>query len=721
MSTRVPGVLILLFLLCIQPMAQATPVPNAPPVVSPALTTPTAIHHWSVDIILLNFDESIIDTNTLLASLPLSRDYDAPNVDIHYDIEYRVTFAPSSFTASLRQFMLDHSVSGPDIGTELNVTALEYQKAHPDEPQRIFYPGAGRCIDGNAVEEWLLDNPPVDPPALGYVLYLLNFSEFDASDHSFEHWYDYHPVDPDSGRPQDFFRLEWDNDLNSGVKFEYAGFGGEDNMFVLDPTADQWYLRWAATWWGEPPYSDQPEYAFKDLDTLLQEIDATTSEGMTRVNLYLAQYMNDVVSYLFFPTAHAPIKYVETGRLKSLVFCMDVKEGISVDSLRWVTNAAMQRDHLEELIPFINWTVEVDFLDIDDYPDWMALFDRNSDVIYGKTIVDGAAMFGDIYDNMRPLYVGGEDYGVEVFGVVFIKKNMVMTYAGRTFTGLGGGGQTVIWKSWERYYLSDGVTRKAGVSVIQLHETMHAIGFGHTWEYGHYAGDFSSSPMGYFAFHNGTSSFDQNWAQSTYLDQMAAEVSSELENEWSTVGQTPSPRAALAHKRALEMIDEFVQQFDNMNWSAAHDLLMRAQYWKTKMHYAIIDNEAPRILNVTVSPDNVFDVFDIMVTASGTGSPVERVHLALDVDGSTADYDCEYNGHVWVAHLPPVNTEASLVRLTVTVSDWGMNNASQTITLFKDEPTPEHYPMVIAVTAVTLVTVMAVVVVLLWHRRRAGL
>ena len=68
-----------------------------------------------------------------------------------------------------------------------------------------------------------------------------------------------------------------------------------------------------------------------------------------------------------------------------------------------------------------------------------------------------------------------------------------------------------------------------------------------------------------------------------------------------------------------------------------------------------------------------------------------------------------------------MNTEASLVRLTVTVSDWGMNNASQTITLFEDKPTHEPYPMVIAVTAVTLVTVMAVVVVLLWHRKRAGL
>ncbi|MGQ4871656.1 MAG: hypothetical protein ACP6IT_07450 [Candidatus Thorarchaeota archaeon] len=717
MSMRISGVFFLLLLLCTQSFVQAVPVRRTTPATSPILSTQTAMHHWTVDIVLVNFDKNIIDTSTLLTGLPLSREYNAPNVDIQYNIEYRVTFAPSSFTTTLRQFMLDHSVSGPDTGTTLNVTALQYQKAHPDEPQRIFYPRGGRCIDGDAVEEWLLENPPIDTIPPSYVLYLLNFSEFDTVDHSVEHWYDYHPVDPDSKRPQDFFRLEWDNDLNTGVKFEYAGFGGKSNIFVLDPTADQWYLRWAAIWWGEAPYSDQPEYAFKDLDTLLQEVDATTSEGATRVNLYLAQYMNDIVSYLFFPTAHTPTKFVKTGRLRSLVFCMDVRSGISVDSLRWVTNAEMQRAHLQELIPFINWTVEIAFLDIDEYPEWKALFDRNSEVVAGKTIVDGAAMFQDIYDNMRPLYVGA-GYGVDVFGVVFIKKNMVMTYAERTFTGLGGHGQTVIWKSWERYYLSDGVTPKSGVSVIQLHETMHAIGFGHTWEYGHYAGDFSSSPMGYFAFHNGTSSFDQNWAQSTYLDQMAAYVTSELEYEWSPISQTPSPRAALAHKRALEMISEFSQRFDSMNWSAAYEALVEAEYWRTKMHYAIVDDEPPKILNVTVSPHSVFDAFDVIVTASGTGSPVESVKLTLDVDGSTTEYECEYDGHAWIAHLPAVNAEASLVLLIVSVSDWGMNNASQTITLLDTTETREPYPLAMLITGAVSVVIAAAVIVVLWKRKR---
>ena len=154
------------------------------------------------------------------------------------------------------------------------------------------------------VEDWLLANPAVTPPSLGYVLYVLNFSEFDSPDHSFEHWYDYHPVDPDSGRKQDFFRLEWDNELNAGVKFEYAAFGGRGNIFVIDPSADQWYLRWARIWWGDPPYSDQPLYTFTDLDGYVSTLNLSETDGRVALNAYIQQYVYDCVSFLFLSLIH---------------------------------------------------------------------------------------------------------------------------------------------------------------------------------------------------------------------------------------------------------------------------------------------------------------------------------------------------------------------------------------------------------------------------------
>ncbi|MHA2081969.1 MAG: hypothetical protein ACW99H_12575, partial [Candidatus Thorarchaeota archaeon] len=164
---------------------------------------------WAANIIVVGYDPALIDEVLLLSGMPSIRDYSAGDVDIRYNIEYQIDYADSTFVNSLRREMLDNSINGTGTGTRLNESALSYQKANLDDPQRIFYPRSGRVIDGYAIEDWLEENPYVTPPSLGYTLYLVNFSEFDNSDHSLEHWYDYHPVDPDTGEAQDCLRLGW--------------------------------------------------------------------------------------------------------------------------------------------------------------------------------------------------------------------------------------------------------------------------------------------------------------------------------------------------------------------------------------------------------------------------------------------------------------------------------------------------------------------------------
>ena len=123
---------------------------------------------------------------------------------------------------------------------------------------------------------------------------------------------------------------------------------------------------------------------------------------------------------------------------------------------------------------------------------------------------------------------------------------MEMHVYNRTYTGLGGGGQAVVWKSWERYYRPDGITPKDGVSSVQLHETMHAVGFHHTWQHEHYSSDFSWGPMGYFAFRPGTASYDKNWVQGTYLDQMEAILWDEFQTERALLGGSERPETYTA-------------------------------------------------------------------------------------------------------------------------------------------------------------------------------
>ena len=478
------------------------------------------VRDWTAHIIIVNYERSIIEETTLLSDLPTIREYYAGDVVITYNIQYDVFYANSAFANDLMQVMLDNSVNGSSTGTALNESALFSQKYDPDEPRSIFYPRDGRVIDGYAVEDWLEENHYIAPPSLGYTMYLVNFSSLDTPGHDLEHWYDYHPQDPDTGETQDWFRLEWDNALNPNITMDYPFFGGRYNSFFVDPSAHNWYLQWCRIWWSEYNSEDY-DFWTKDLEDKVAELDLSTPSGVTALNTYLKECIYDPITQLFFPYQHQPAKYVETGLLKALVFGMDVDEGIPVESLTWVTNTEMQKAHLEELYPFIEWDVDVDFLDIDDYPDWNTTFWSFSVVESDGTVsVDGGGMFDEIYDIMRPQYIDIADENINVFGVVFIKQQMEMYVYGHTYTGLGGGGQTVVWKAWERYYRPDGVTPKDGISAVQLHETMHAIGFHHTWQYDHYSSDFCYSPMGYFAYHNGTGQFDKNWVQSTYLDQM---------------------------------------------------------------------------------------------------------------------------------------------------------------------------------------------------------
>ncbi|MBE0525325.1 MAG: hypothetical protein IH631_00160, partial [Candidatus Thorarchaeota archaeon] len=324
---------------------------------------------WTANIIVVDFDQSLINEAEILTGIPTTRSYATDTVFITHNIEYAIYYADQDYVDDLSQVVMDNSVNGSQTGTYLNETALLYQQVNLDEPQRIFYPRAGRVIDGYAVEDWLENNPYVAPPSLGYTLYMVNFSSLDTSGHGLEHWYDYHAEDPDTGEKQDWFRLEWDNALNPNITMDYSSFGGRSNTFVVDPSAHQWYLKWCRIWWSTE-IGTEYDFWTHDLEDKVASLDLSNPTDITALNVYLRECIWDPINQLFFPYQHQPASHVQTGLLRALVICMDVAQGTSLDSLRWVTDAEMQKAHLEELYPFISWDVQVDFIDIDEYPVW---------------------------------------------------------------------------------------------------------------------------------------------------------------------------------------------------------------------------------------------------------------------------------------------------------------------------------------------------------------
>ena len=666
---------------------------------------------WTANIVVVGYDSALINESLLLQNMPTTRSYYTDEVEIIYDIDYNVAYSGSSYLSALRQVMLDNSVNGTDTGTQLNASALSYQKAHLDEPQRIFYPRDGRVIDAYAVEDWLEENPFMTPPDLGYTLYLVNFSEFDSADHNLEHWYDYHPVDPDTCEKQDWFRLEWDNALNPNVTMDYPFFGGRYNTYVVDPSAHQWYLKWCRIWWSEE-IGTEYDFWTQDLEEKISTLNLESPAGIDALNIYLSECIWDPINQLLFPYQHQPASYVQSGTLKGLVFCMDVANGTSVESLEWVTNADMQKAHLEELYPFINWAVDIEYIDIDTESSWNDLFWTYATIDPdGTTIVDGYSMFDEIRTLKRPEYVAIDD-NINVFGVVFIKKQMEMHVYGRTYTGLGGGGQTVIWKSWERYYRPDGVTPKDGVSGTQLHETMHAIGFGHTWVHEHYSSDFSWGPMGYFAFHNGTATFDKNWVQGTYLDQMEALLWADFLEKQADLGIDERPETYVAEARALACFETARDYYNEMNWNAAYESLSHAGNWTRRMLYSSLDDTPPLILGRGTNPD-AFEAGPFLYWAVITDNlaGLENVTLYAQVDeGVTQVYPMTYRNDNWSVSVPYLEHSSNLT-LWVVAWDWGMNVATGgRLTDYIEPSTPP--PPSLIITAILIVSVAGVVIVI---------
>jgi len=665
--------------------------------------------NWTAHIIVVNYDETLIDEAELLIGMPTERNYATDTVLVTHNIEYEFFYADEEYASDLSQVALDNSVNGSDLGTYLNETNLLYQKTHPDEPQRIFYPLAGRVIDGYAVEDWLEENPYVAPPSFGYTLYMVNFSSLDSSDHSLEHWYDYHPVDPDTGEAQDWFRLEWDNALNPNVTMDYSNFGGRYNTFVVDPTAHQWYLKWCRIWWSEY-IGTEYEFWTQDLEDKVASLNLELPSDIQALNIYLRECIWDPINLLFFPYQHQPASYVESGLLRSLVICMDVAEGTSIESLEWVTDAEMQKAHLEELYPFISWDVQIDFLDIDEHPQWNSTFWANATLEPdGTTAADGFGMFDSIYDTMRPQYIDVDSSNIEVFGVVFIKKQMEMHALGRTYTGLGGRGQTVIWKSWDRYYRPDEVTPKDGISAVQLHETMHAIGFHHTWQTDHYSSDFSFGPMGYFAFHNGTASFDKNWVQGTYLDQMEATLWDDFTTKQADLGIDERPETYMAEQKVLELFEVGRDLYYDMDWVAAYDTLSDAEEWIKRMMWSALDDTAPVISSWGATPAIRTTGFDVWAQVSDDLSGIENVTAYVRVDGGAITlYPLVNNSGVWNVSIPAFTAGTSL-DVWLVAWDWGMNRA---------ETNQLDYTLLIYITIISGVAIVTIVVVIYFVRKQ---
>ena len=462
-------------------------------------------------IAFLGYDSDLIDTSTILNSLP-SKIY-TPYTS--YDVNYEIVFADHEYVNEFNAFIDALAVS--DWTSDLNTTALEAQKANFKRTD-IFTEKNGVSIDAREVEQYLVQHPISTSlqDENRYYIYVLNQSRLDYGNN--DHWYNVTEIDPDSGRQRFYWRLEWDYPLNYDVKFPYAAFSEQEEIAFMDLTAFQWYLEWRAIW--NTDTQDHPAY-YEDLDHLLQgktdseKKDITTDTAKTWLYDWITQYFN------FQPLGGiAPLGSSLSIQLKTYYNSSSINMG--AEELQWIVNANYTRDVFKWVMQSQDISITVDFIDLENDSKMANYLEENKvdyeTFIGGKppfenwTYYDGFSLYDQIHSD--PTYFDMEAADTVIGGFIFLLDNASFTspyvpWAGRLFTGLGGGGRISILYEIDRAFMPDRVTRKAGLSKVLVHEIGHAIGFPHTFDTT-FTSDFASEVMGYYP---GASNFSVTYAK----------------------------------------------------------------------------------------------------------------------------------------------------------------------------------------------------------------
>lgn len=606
-------------------------------------------HVFPLNVVFVGFQDEVVDT--ILVDSNIEKDfhfiYENFTVDYSFNVSYR--FASSQYYTELKTFVLANSVNGTSTTSALNTTALQIQKATGTK-MSIFLPQSGRAIDATAVEQWFVANPYVADLDPSYWFYVINFTEFDSPDHSLEHWYNTTELDFEANNMRDFWRLEWDNRLNPDVKFPYACFTSQSRIFFIDASAFQWYLTWARIWWGLSVGGPKYDYYYEDLDEFLATHDVGTSQGKADLAYYLAGWIDDALSNLLAPDLWTSSDMSKSGSMsiQTLVLNNASDLGYPNEVMNWIINATFAEEAIEDLAPFIDVEVTVEFRNLASYPQLEAVFDgaviEQRD---GWTYYDGYEVWYGLY-SVRDLYFNFSAADIVINGYIFLEKNMSMMIYGGEYTGLGGGGQILVMKEVGRYFKEDGVSPKSGLGLVLIHEAGHNLGFPHTFTHGiAYAGDFAFDVMGYYPYSFFFAQLRKDCFRRLVVEHRMFDLQGLLDDDLTLYGRKNSTSVIDAEfDKVYVKIDEALQSYNGLRYLEAYEKIVEAESMEVSLQELVwiylcdLDNDGSVSIYDIVSAvaaygskpgdsnwnpdadliqDNVIDIFDITVAAGNYG------------------------------------------------------------------------------------------------------
>jgi hypothetical protein len=599
-------------------------------------------HSINVHVVFVGYNKAVVNTSVIDANI--GRYYELPYWDavLKYTFRTDYAFADQSYLGSLKSFILQHSVTGVGITSALNVTALEYQLATGNH-MSIFLPQSGRAIDAEAMEQWFEDNPYVYAGGMqpGYTFYILNFTEFNSADHSWEHWYNVSRYDLEAKSINDYWRLEWDNSLNPNVKFPCPAFTSKYPLLFIDPSAFQWYLTWARIWWELDPYiKNDPkyDYYYEDLGSFLASHNVATTNGKNALGMYLAGWIDDFLYNLL-----SPVVWPSIGNklsLQVLVLNNVSQYGYTNEKMKWIINSTLVEEAVKNLAPFMQVDVSVKFENLSLYPEIentlnQAFIEQRN----GWNYYDGYGLFYAL-ESARDQYFNMKAADITVNSYVFLLKNASFETGpgGMEFTGLGGYAQVLILKSIDRYFRPDGVTPKSGLGTTLIHELGHNLGFPHTFSGLQYAGDFAEDVMGYYSnsYSYSFSEMRTDLFRRTLVDMKLLELKKALRTDVAT--PWPWPRKTLVFRNSMldaikSKINQIMQLYDNMDYLGSYYKMIEVEDLEAYVREVIMGIKAPGDINSDGKCDRADLLLLLKAYGSTPSSPTWNPSADLNKDG----------------------------------------------------------------------------------------
>ena len=671
-----------------------------------SIDLPAIKREWPIKIVFVGYNQSYINTTRLVEQLPVSSTIEYENQTVTHSADYNFRFAGDVYYNNTLSLLRNNSISGIDIGSKINVQKLLENRDGLSTDTDFFESLNGTRINATAVEMWYDQHPFVQTGSSGFVIYILNTTEY-ASELPFkEHWYEYDYENPDTGVPEYYFD-PFRTHPPSGLQMN--AFGGIKNKFIIDPFAYQWYLKYARYWYNDSlAIGDSwPAYMLTNFSEMLQGLDLSSPNDVNSLTDYFSAYCSDVVETLFLPGSKENGRYLTPRNLESTLEPPNVSIDIysidrDISSYTWIANGDFITSQLSILLPLRDISFSLAYNNLDDVPSLNQSFWNNAHTNASGVYFNGTSF--NMVNSVDPLHLN-----------IFLGEHLILTTTNGSNTFLVQHSSGIICTDY--LDISDG-TVNFGLSQRILQVIGETIGLKNAIHSNLFISDFSHGLMGSLTRLDQYSLFEKSASWRVFLDQFEMVVRQQFIANLSSLPETLPSKTSGVLSNALLRFDYISNDLTKHNPLSAYSVLLSMNNWTRRIISSLTDSLRPEIIGWNFTrPANSFASFPVWANVSETGSGIENVSFVVTRNNYMSKHLLHFNGSLFTAQIPALRLNATF-NVYIEAYDWATNRAesySVVLDLRPRGPSPldpwATAPIVILGSGAVLIVVLTIAII----------